>query len=83
MPVPGFRNRQANAAFRAQSRAVVATQRPQRKLQSDGVDDDRLQVDLVVHNENAHLVLPRVSEGDFTFSFGHISPDSPNSGKTR
>lgn len=48
MPVPGFRNRQANAAFGAQSRTVVTTQRPQRKLQSDGVDDDRLEVDRVV-----------------------------------
>lgn len=48
MPVPGFRNRQANAAFGTQARTVVAAQRLERKLQAHGIDEDGFEVDQVV-----------------------------------
>lgn len=48
MPMTRFGNRQANATFWAQSLAVVAAERLQRKRESDRVDDDGLEVDLVV-----------------------------------
>ncbi len=63
MTVPGFSNRQANAAFGAQSLAVFAAQRVERKLQSHRIDYDWIEVDLIVDDAMNLVLVGRI--------FGH------------
>lgn len=77
MTVAGFSNRQANAAFGAQSLALVTADGVEWKLQTDRVDDDGFEVYQVV-DDAVNLVRIRGLLGDAVRvceQFGQVDVD--------